>query len=206
MGGSTPSSARERLKNAAISLILKRGFAGATLTPILNEAGLSKGALFHHFSSRDELMAHAYMQVLSDLMEQDKSLARRLVAGEITLDDMLTEMVGHYVSGGYTVTLELAVAVRTHPAILEAADGFQDWTRFREAYWSTLFDLPDYPAEAAAIHWEMLSFTLRGIGVRHSFGTEKRRPDELARALKMEYFRDARLRPAEGLRTLYGAP
>lgn len=195
-------SARERLKNAAITLIIERGFAGATLTPILNEAGLSKGALFHHFSGRDELMAAAYMQVLSDHMAHERVQARRLLAREITLEDLLTDMVAHAFSDSYIVTLELAVAVRTHPAILDAADGFKDWTEFREHFWSNLFDLPGHDADAAAAHWEMVNFTMRGIGVRHSFGTEKRAPRALARALITEYFRNATLRAEDDAKPL----
>jgi len=46
---------REKILNAAHSLILDNGFAGTTIDAVIKKTGVSKGAFFHHFSSKDEL-------------------------------------------------------------------------------------------------------------------------------------------------------
>ncbi|MBC3842488.1 TetR family transcriptional regulator [Streptacidiphilus sp. 4-A2] len=46
---------RRRLLTAAAEVFDERGFALATLTEIHNRAGLTKGALYFHFSSKEEL-------------------------------------------------------------------------------------------------------------------------------------------------------
>lgn len=49
------TATRIRLLDAAQGLVLERGFAGTSLDDVLSEAGSTKGAFFHHFSSKAEL-------------------------------------------------------------------------------------------------------------------------------------------------------
>jgi TetR/AcrR family transcriptional repressor of nem operon len=52
---------RERLLDAAESLILDQGFAATAVDAILERAGLTKGAFFHHFPTKTDL-AHALVE------------------------------------------------------------------------------------------------------------------------------------------------
>jgi TetR/AcrR family transcriptional repressor of nem operon len=47
------------LLDAAVSAIRHRGYAGASVDEICRAAGVSKGAFFHHFRSKDDLAAAA---------------------------------------------------------------------------------------------------------------------------------------------------
>ncbi len=49
------SDARERILDAAQQLVMERGFNATTVDAIIDVAGASKGAFFHHFSSKAEL-------------------------------------------------------------------------------------------------------------------------------------------------------
>lgn len=190
-------SVQDRLKNAAIKLVLEKGFSGATLTPILREAGVSKGAMFHHFESRDSLMAAAYLQILESTMEQDRLVAYELRAGRIGLEHFIRSTCDRYRHESFAVTLELALAVRTRPQILAAAGGFAHWTEFRDRYWGEIFSLPGKTEDEARIHWDMLNYTLRGIGLRSMFGTDEKEVGTLANAIQKEFFSDAQVRPLD---------
>lgn len=52
-------SAREKLLGAAISLVRKQGFSATSVDQLCKTAGVTKGAFFHHFSSKDALGASA---------------------------------------------------------------------------------------------------------------------------------------------------
>jgi AcrR family transcriptional regulator len=55
-GDSRSGRAREAILDAAARVFTDRGYRGATVDAILKEAGLSKGAFYWHFESKDELM------------------------------------------------------------------------------------------------------------------------------------------------------
>jgi TetR/AcrR family transcriptional repressor of nem operon len=46
---------RERILAAAEPMVLQQGFAGTSLDDILSATGLTKGAFFHHFKSKNDL-------------------------------------------------------------------------------------------------------------------------------------------------------
>lgn len=50
-----PESTRTKIKNAAESIILDNGFGATTVDAVIDKAGVSKGAFFHHFKSKSEL-------------------------------------------------------------------------------------------------------------------------------------------------------
>ncbi|MEN8145704.1 MAG: TetR/AcrR family transcriptional regulator [Gemmatimonadota bacterium] len=56
-----PEATRERLLHWAFEEIYEKGFAGASLDQILANAGMTKGALYHHFGSKADL-GHAVIE------------------------------------------------------------------------------------------------------------------------------------------------
>lgn len=74
---------RERLLDAAEGLILDHGFAATPVDAIIERAGVTKGAFFHHFPSKSDL-AHALVEryaaaeagQLEAFMERAERLAR----------------------------------------------------------------------------------------------------------------------------------
>lgn len=51
----TPPSARTRLLTAALSLIRRQGFSATSVDELCAAAGVTKGAFFHHFRSKEDL-------------------------------------------------------------------------------------------------------------------------------------------------------
>lgn len=50
------SAGRERIVEKAFQLFLTRGFERTSMAEIVSATGLSKGAVYHHFASKDELL------------------------------------------------------------------------------------------------------------------------------------------------------
>jgi AcrR family transcriptional regulator len=57
---------RDAILDAAAAVFTERGYGGATVDAILERAGLSKGAFYWHFESKDELM----LAVLAERVER----------------------------------------------------------------------------------------------------------------------------------------
>ncbi len=56
---SAKPSARQKLLDAALAVLRAKGYAGTTVDELCATAGVTKGAFFHHFSSKEELAVAA---------------------------------------------------------------------------------------------------------------------------------------------------
>ena len=66
-----PERTRERLLQAAFREIHKSGFRGADLDTILRTAGMTKGAMYHHFENK-EALGYAVLDEIIANMGQEK--------------------------------------------------------------------------------------------------------------------------------------
>ena len=84
-----PDVTRERLLQAAFEEMYRRGFQAASLETILAEAGVTKGALYHHFPDKSALGHAVVDDVVTDLL-----LERWLGVLERQRGDPLTALQG----------------------------------------------------------------------------------------------------------------
>lgn len=71
---------RSLLMDAAEKLLLRHGLAGTTVEAVVEEAGVTKGAFFYHFDSKDELarsLVERYEAHDQDLMDEHMAEAER---------------------------------------------------------------------------------------------------------------------------------
>jgi len=67
---------KQRILDAAISVFIDRGFEEASMREIASAAGLTTGAIYHHFKNKDELFYHAVKEAMyfaQKLSEKDES-------------------------------------------------------------------------------------------------------------------------------------
>ena len=77
-----PEKTRQRILDAAESLILDHGFGATSVDAVVSRAGITKGAFFHHFPSKAELgralierFAHADREFFAAQLERARRLA-----------------------------------------------------------------------------------------------------------------------------------
>lgn len=81
---------RNRILEVATRLILERGFAGTTIDDVIAQAGLTKGAFFYHFDSKD----HLARAVIDRFAATDRAaLDRALAAAEAASPDPLEQVL-----------------------------------------------------------------------------------------------------------------
>lgn len=82
--------ARENILAAAKRLVMRKGFAGMSIDDVLSEAGVSKGAFFHHFRSKADLADH----LMHWYAENDLKMFRTYLAeAEAAHDDPLEQVM-----------------------------------------------------------------------------------------------------------------
>ncbi len=62
--GTGRGSVPERLLDAATRLFAERGYEGTSVQEIVVSAGVTKGAMYHYFGSKDDLLYEVYARVL----------------------------------------------------------------------------------------------------------------------------------------------
>lgn len=85
MKKSDVSSVKEELLEAATRLFAKHGYANTSVAQISAEAGVSKGALYHHYESKDAILYGIYQPLLEFQIER----LQTIVAQPIVLLDKL---------------------------------------------------------------------------------------------------------------------
>lgn len=85
-----PLQTRTNIMDAAQSLILERGFGSTTVNAVIQKAEVSKGAFFHHFSSKAEL-GHALVKRYAEA--DARHLEETLDKAEELSDDPLQQLL-----------------------------------------------------------------------------------------------------------------
>jgi TetR/AcrR family transcriptional regulator, regulator of biofilm formation and stress response len=105
---------RERpLMEATLRVIGRKGLDGVTHRAVAAEAGVSLGALTHHFASRDALVDAALRYALSRELGRMRALALSLQDKAFDVHAWIDSMVGRYAQ-------ELGKAAEVHIACYEA--------------------------------------------------------------------------------------
>ena len=121
--------ARRRLLDAAMQAIRAQGYSATTVDDICRTAGLSKGAFFHHFKSKEELAIAAAAHFAAMAAGLFASAPYRQLADP--LDRLLgyVDLRGAIIDGpipAFTCLLGTMVqeAYATHPAIRQACETY----------------------------------------------------------------------------------
>lgn len=107
--------AREALLRAAIKTVSKRGLRGLTYRAVAAEAGVSHGAVSHHFGSRDRLIEEALQ-----LSAARAAGLASLGPGRGRIEDFLDDLPGAVAADedSYAFQFELALESRRDRALL----------------------------------------------------------------------------------------
>jgi AcrR family transcriptional regulator len=76
---------RSALSAAARQLFTERGYAATSTTEIVEQAGVTRGALYHHFAAKDELFRAVFEQL-------EREVTRRVAEEALTSADPLEQL------------------------------------------------------------------------------------------------------------------
>ena len=83
----------EEIVQAAVQEFLERGYEGASMDNIARRASLSKGGLYHHFRSKDEILIYANQK----LSVPEEEIFRKILLNR-SMEKGLKEFISEYVS------------------------------------------------------------------------------------------------------------
>lgn len=111
---------RRRILEAAASVFVEQGYQAATITEILALAGLTKGSLYFHFKSKEEL-AQAVLDAQTDFVVRPQ----RLKLQELADVGML---LAHRLQTDPLVRASVHLTLQQHAAHLQHHLSFRTWS------------------------------------------------------------------------------
>lgn len=137
---------RLALLDATVESLIERGFGGTTTTEIVHRAGVSLGAMLHHYPTKADLLTAAVGHVLERRQAEFRKEMADLEMGRDRLDAAIDLLWSAFSGPTFVAYAELWVAARTDPdlAVSVAAMGDQ-FTASSQELFGELFPPEEYP-------------------------------------------------------------
>ncbi len=169
---------RTKLLDSTIESLIEVGYQRTTTIEVSERSGLSRGAQLHHFPSKADLLVAAIEHLADErLKEVELELAARVEQGDAPGDVMVDLLWSMFSGPLYWATIELMVAARTDPELLQKFEIFERsiGRRINRAY-EELTGRGDRDAKIAV---EMTVYFMRGLAMERIFRQNDAHYDEL---------------------------
>ncbi|REE95244.1 TetR/AcrR family transcriptional regulator [Thermomonospora umbrina] len=109
---------RAQLIDAGIALFTEQGFAATSTTEIVRRAGVTRGALYHHFPDKERLFEAVFVEV-------QKEIHTRCAAASLAAPDDPADRI----SAGIHAFLDACLEPRTQAVLLREGPSVLGWQR-----------------------------------------------------------------------------
>lgn len=168
---------KRRICAAAVACIDELGYAEASINRIQARAGVSRGALTHHFPTKQALVAETAMRLLQAALRPIKQRNRALPTEQLVRGSW-TRVVNTAEGRAF---MEIVVACRTDQALYAVlADDLFAWDREIGVSISALYAGSGSEVDDPALLWSICRTFLRGLIIHERFVCD---PDYLARMM-----------------------
>lgn len=104
------------LLEATVRCLGRLGFAGTSISSVIKEARVSRGALLHHYPAKNELIAHAIHHFYCQRLDRFKAKLLGANTDQLSLEDRLRVLKEDFATW-YDTAREIEVAMRTNQEI-----------------------------------------------------------------------------------------
>jgi AcrR family transcriptional regulator len=114
------ATTRRALLDATIQSLVELGYANTTTSEIVARAGVSQGALFKHFATKEALLSAAAEELCSSLFPKFRRAMRTHRSGKDALERAIRGLWSVFETAEVRVLHELYAAAPTEPALRDA--------------------------------------------------------------------------------------
>jgi AcrR family transcriptional regulator len=158
--------AKERLLNATIEVLRENGYNGLSTKEVARRAGLSNGALVHHYASKAELVVAATAAVYDESILRGQAVARSANARRDPVKGFIKDCASVYFDWPFIAALEVLVVARTDAELMHRIKPvMENYRQTTNALWFDVFAQAGVKPASAEL---VLNFTLnmvRGMAV-----------------------------------------
>lgn len=106
---------QSRILDAAVGCLVESGYAGLTTNDVVRRAGISRGALAHHYPTKADLVVATTTHLLASREADAREQLAALTGRRLDVDRALDIFWSMFEGPSFVALLELGVAARTDP-------------------------------------------------------------------------------------------
>lgn len=111
------SATREKIIAATIECLVERGYHGATIAAVAQQAGISRGALSHQYPDKARLVVEVIEEIGRRRASEIRAVLEATPAGSRRIERGLDELWRTFKDPIYVAALEVYVGARTDPEL-----------------------------------------------------------------------------------------
>ncbi|HEY4860114.1 MAG TPA: TetR/AcrR family transcriptional regulator, partial [Xanthobacteraceae bacterium] len=149
-----------------IEVLIDRGYNGLTTKEVSGRAGLSNGALVHHYGTKAELVIAATEQVYDRCIENGEKIANSDKARKHPLQAYIDDCLHVYLGWPFLAAVEVLVPARTDQTLMVQVDKFmQHYRHTMNDVWLAAFQRAGINRNDAAFLMMATLNMIRGMGI-----------------------------------------
>jgi len=166
--------AKERLLAATISVLRRKGYNGLTTKEVAKTAGLSNGALMHHYANKAELVIAATAAVYDECIIRGQRLARTPQAVKKPIESFISDQLSVYFDWPFHTALEVIVVSRTDPELMARIYPVMDhYRKTTNALWLEVFKKAGHSPQQARTILNLSLNMVRGMAVNRMWAKDE---------------------------------
>lgn len=158
---------REKLIETALDVIHDVGYRAASTTEFASRAGVSRGALLHHFPARSDIIIAAMEHLLREGTAQIRVVAGQVARRTVTLADFVEFLWTLFSGRFFYISLEFITEARTD-ADLQARmiPLVKDFHAALDGIWAEFEKQADGMPDTTRVALNLTTCLVRGMGVQ----------------------------------------
>lgn len=158
---------RRRILDATLDCIHELGFQNASTTEITRRAGVSRGALLHHFPTKEMLVGSAVESLLAAEIADIRKIADAYAHDQLTIDDFVDNLWERFSGRLFMITMDFLASARTDEKLREAVVPVSlNFHASLNEIWTQFFKYRETPPEEVQVLLNTTLCLMRGMGVQ----------------------------------------
>lgn len=169
----------QRLLAATVECLADSGWGATTVAVVAARAGVSRGAMQHHFRTREDLITAALEFIFEQRMAEVRERAAQLPQGDDHVEAVVVDLVDYFTGNFFKAALQVWTAAAADPALRERILPLE--VKFGRVVHRTAIDLLNADDEDPVTH-RLIQATLdlgRGLGLANVLTDDSRRRQQI---------------------------
>lgn len=174
---------RESILRAIVECLAEYGYSNLTLGQVARKAGLSKGAMQHHFESKSAAIEAALQFIFQQQLELQQTYAKGPSESQDEVHSRRIDALWDFVQDpSYTAFLEIAMAARTDPHLRDLVNT-QYWQYRSKARSRVALIMPEWQTslQQFRIMGQLTNYVLEAMALRKTLGLSDEQDDAAVR-------------------------